>query len=178
MGKHCSKGAAEMTMTPDQIASAWALVNAATEGPWDAKPSPFEVYNIGHGALPNHIVSGYTMIAALYSDDLADPDARFIVASRELVPQLLTALDAERAEIARLTRINADHCRSVNTLLLSETRMEDRAKKAETENARLVEGLEAIAKTEVFSMGIGIDARPTHEANMARAALALIKGGA
>lgn len=39
-----------------------------------------------------------------------------------------------------------------------------------------VETLEEIAATEVFSMGVGIDPRPTNEAKIARAALAQIKG--
>ena len=59
-----------MTITPEQINAAWALVNAAIPGP-PLTPSQ------------------YAMVEAF----------------RELVPQLLTALEAERAKVARLVEV-------------------------------------------------------------------------
>jgi hypothetical protein len=57
-----------------------------TPAPWRVETSPFEVYNVDHGALgTKHIVSGSTMIAHLYDDAQAD-----LIAS---APELLGALE-------------------------------------------------------------------------------------
>ena len=149
-----------MTMTPEQIASAWALANAATEGPWRAT---------SRDAPEQGVYGGYRLAKMTGGEIVRDAaNAAFIAASRELVPQLLT----------ENTRITAVGLADAMTFLDLIGRLEDALEAERAKVARLVDGLEAIAKTVVFSMGIGIDARPTHEANMARAALALIKGGA
>lgn len=90
-----------MTMTPEQIASAWALVNAATEGPWFAESG----HEQGNGQLYWQVTDATDVIMQnqfcwCQGDHAAN--AAFIAASRELVPQLLTALEAERAKVARL----------------------------------------------------------------------------
>ena len=97
-------------MNNEQITAAWALVNAATEGPWfsdDAwrvtdRRMTFDDDGARHGETPNIIIFAETQ-----------ENAAFIAASRELVPQLLTALDAERAKVARLARL-LDAARAVN----------------------------------------------------------------
>jgi len=76
-------------MTPEQIASAWALVNAATEGPWQARADR----TVAANGVP--LLRGY-------ADRNSAFNMPFIAASRELVPQLLTDLEAERAKVARL----------------------------------------------------------------------------
>ena len=96
-----------MTMTPEQIASAWALVNAATKGPWHVAGVRVKL-----DRQDTHAICKYdedakrdVNIANVWYDPktgLGYADARFIIASRELVPQLLTALEAERAKVARL----------------------------------------------------------------------------
>ena len=63
-------------------------MNKHTPGPWIVKRSPFEVYNVDHGALTHEICSGNLMIAALYADE-DGPDARLISAA----PDLLEVLD-------------------------------------------------------------------------------------
>ena len=47
---------------------------AGTPGPWVARKSSFEVFNVDHGPIRYEVASGYTLIAALYSDDI-DADA-------------------------------------------------------------------------------------------------------
>lgn len=69
--------------------------DAGTPGLWQVKESPFEVFNIGHGRLLNHLVAEYTMIAAFYADNIDDFDARRIAQ----VPDM-------EAEIERLTAEN------------------------------------------------------------------------
>lgn len=62
-----------------------------TGGPWEVKPSPFEVYNMDHGALKYHLVQGDIMIAALYSD-CDSPEANLIAAA----PDMYAALEELR----------------------------------------------------------------------------------
>jgi len=50
-----------------------------TREPWALEKSPFEVYNVDHGALRFEIVSGTTLIAAMY-DSPENANARRIVA--------------------------------------------------------------------------------------------------
>lgn len=64
-------------------------MNKHTPGPWIVKRSPFEVYNVDHGALTHEICSGNLMIAALYANE-DGPDASLIAAA----PDLLEALEA------------------------------------------------------------------------------------
>lgn len=90
-----------MTMTPEQIAAAWALVNAATKGPWFAESG----HEQGNGQLYWQVTDATDAIMQnqfcwCQGDHAAN--AAFIAASRELVPQLLTALEAERAKVKRL----------------------------------------------------------------------------
>ena len=90
-----------MTMTPEQIASAWALVNAATKGPWFAESG----HEQGNGQLYWQVTDATDAIMQnqfcwCQGDHAAN--AAFIAASRELVPQLLAALEAERAKVQAL----------------------------------------------------------------------------
>lgn len=63
-----------------------------TAGPWVIKKSPFEVYNVDHGALTHHIVSGHTMIAALYAHHESH-DAHLIAAAPDLLDALMDLAD-------------------------------------------------------------------------------------
>ena len=91
-------------------------------------------------------------------DELAEANAR--------ADRAEAALAALAASIPADPVINAGCCQA----LLAE-RDDLRAKLDEAVGA-----LEEIAAFEVFSMGIGIDPRPTNEAKIARATLAKIKG--
>ena len=96
-----------MTMTPEQIASAWALVNAATKGrpvqfhpnycP-EAKDAKCGEWDTSHDLSVIREDGSRYRIGTFHHAH----DAMFDQAARELVPQLLTALDAERAKLARL----------------------------------------------------------------------------
>jgi len=86
-------------LTPEAVAQMVADRDAGTPGPWTASPSPFEVYNIGHGVLKNYIVADdYTMIAAMYDDDLDDADTRRIARLPDLEAAYFT-LAAENATL-------------------------------------------------------------------------------
>ncbi len=98
-----------MTMTPEQIASAWALVNAATKGPWHVAGVRVKL-----DRQDTHAICKYdedakrdVNIANVWYDPktgLGYADARFIIASRELVPQLLTALEAQPNCLLRIVK--------------------------------------------------------------------------
>lgn len=63
---------------------------AGTPGPWAAKKSAFEVFNVDHGEMKYEIAADFTLIAALYSSDI-DPDARRIARVPAMEEALLAA---------------------------------------------------------------------------------------
>ena len=65
---------------------------AGTPGSWVAGKSAFEVFNADHGSMNYEIASGYTLIAALYSDDIG-PDARRIARIPQMEAALLAAVE-------------------------------------------------------------------------------------
>ena len=71
-----------------------------TSGPWVAKKSAFEVFNVDHGSMKYEITADLTLIAALYSSDI-DANARRIAR----VPAMEDALTAQAAEIERLRQV-------------------------------------------------------------------------
>jgi len=110
-----------MSMTPEQIAAAWALVNAATIGrpvqyhpnycP-EAKGAHCREWDTSHDlSVIRADGSRYRIGTFRHAHD-----AMFDQAARTLIPQLLTELEAERAKVARLVegvrsvRALADHC--------------------------------------------------------------------
>lgn len=69
-------------------------VKTKLQEPWKIQDSPFEVYNMDHGPLTHHIVSGNTMIAALYVDH-DSVEANHLRAA----PALVEALEAAVARL-------------------------------------------------------------------------------
>lgn len=66
--------------------------NKTTDKPesvaWEIKKSPFEVYNVDHGALTHHVVSGDVMVTALYAHH-ESREARIIAAAPDLLEALV-----------------------------------------------------------------------------------------
>ena len=90
-------------------------MSAYTQGKLEVKESPFEVFNRGHGQLKNQLVIGYTLVAALYDDEINAPNARRLAAAWNACEGIPTeALEA-----------HADLC----------TPTDERVKALETENA-------------------------------------------
>ena len=67
-----------------------------TSGPWVAKKSAFEVFNVDHGSMKYEITADLTLIAALYSSDI-DANARRIARVPAMEAALLAAVDALEA---------------------------------------------------------------------------------
>lgn len=111
-----------MTMTPEQIAAAWAMVNAATIG----RPVQYHP-NYCPEAKGAHCMEWDTSHdLSVIRDDGSRyrigtfrhaHDAMFDQAARTLVPQLLTALEAERAKVARLVEAATVFAHDVRDLI-------------------------------------------------------------
>ncbi len=70
---------------------------AGTDGPWEVQKSPFEVINRDHGFLPNLIIAGDDiMLAALYPENIEDPDARRIARLPDLEAAYIEAVETLR----------------------------------------------------------------------------------
>jgi hypothetical protein len=85
-------------MTPDRRAQWKQLAERALPGPWTAGPENGEL--AGDPDDP-WVVFGLSFWVSISSND-TKADAEFIAAARTAVPELLDALEAAEAEIAKL----------------------------------------------------------------------------
>lgn len=128
---------ADMTTTRETAdhAELARLSEAATQGPWKACGTIYEHMNCevrggekGEGQA----------IAQVWDGPNAFRDGQFIAAANPAtVLALLSEIAALRGEVERLARINADHCSAVNTYVISNARLDDRATQAERQRDEL-----------------------------------------
>ncbi len=84
-------------MTDNQLQQLAALAEAATPGPWWVDRYATDM------SCTEHAVGVRTddmMLASMGIDDVAMPDARFIAAARQAVPELLAEAAALRRQLA------------------------------------------------------------------------------
>lgn len=95
-------------LTPAEMAEARALCDAATPGPWVERPmrvrvAPIILANSGKPWGEREIAQVRYHLGS--EDPDVDANARFIVASRDLLPRALDTIAARDEEVARLRKI-------------------------------------------------------------------------
>jgi hypothetical protein len=97
--------------TAEFLARAHEVTDAATPGPWVARPSTDGLPSDGPTLIRIYadVMDGEpNMVADLEYDAIGGPDAEFIAASRTLLPQAVAAIEAVQALHERVTRWGND----------------------------------------------------------------------